>query len=105
MRRLILFPLVAAGLFAMEAPAGGQTRITIGEPAQDFPPGLFSDGGQYKVSDFKDKLLVVYFFESTCPRCRASVPERSATVMAFKGKPVKFLAVAPNTTLLQAQIY
>ena len=92
-------------LLAWVAAAAAQQRL--GDPAPDFPPGPFTDGGQYKVSDFKDKLLVLYFFESDprCKECRAKIPERAAVVRAFQGKPVKFLAVGANITLPQAQLF
>jgi hypothetical protein len=48
---------------------------------------------------------VLFFFDSTCPRCRASIAERSALAKDMKGKPVKFLAVGANITLPQAQAY
>ena len=34
-----------------------------GEEAAEFPPGAFNDGGRYQVSDFKGKVLVLYFYE------------------------------------------
>jgi peroxiredoxin len=70
--------------------------------AADFPPGMFSNGGQYKVSDFAGKVLVLFFYEDDCPRCRGSIPERNAVVAQFKDKPVKFLAVASSDTLNEA---
>jgi peroxiredoxin len=87
------------------APVDAQViKITIGEPAQDFPPGPFTDGGQYKLSDFKGKVLVLYFFETNgnCQGCRTIIPERTALVHYFKGKPVKFVGVAANCTMPQA---
>src|SRR5205807_531433 len=100
--KLLVSLLVIALQLVWSAPAGAQR---IGDPAPEFPPGPFTDGGQYKVSDFKDKLLVLFFFDSTCPRCRASIAERSALAKDMKGKPVKFLAVGANITLAQAQAY
>jgi len=98
--------LLATGLIlVLTAALGAQSVIRIGTPAQDFPPGLFTDANPYKLKDFDDKLLVLYFFEVTCPRCREAVPERNKTIAAYKGKPVKFLAVAPNATLPQLQAY
>jgi peroxiredoxin len=95
--------LLALGLLLpWVAPAAAQQRL--GDPAPEFPPGPFTDGGQYKLSDFKGKLVVLYFFESDprCKNCRTIIPERTAVVKAFQGKPVKFLGVAANVTLPQA---
>jgi hypothetical protein len=79
----------------------------IGDPPIDFPPGPFTDGGQYKVGDFKDKVLVLYFFEANpkCKECRTIIPQRAAVVNAFRGMPVKFLAVGANITLPQAAAF
>jgi peroxiredoxin len=76
-----------------------------GEMAPEFPPGVFSDGGQYKVSDFEGKLLVLFFFESECPTCKGQIPQRNAVVDAFKDKPVKFIAVGPHNSLNEAKAY
>jgi peroxiredoxin len=97
----LTFALVSASL----APVGAQQRL--GDPSPDLPPGPFTDGGQYKLSDFKDKLVVLYFFETNprCKNCRTVIPERNAVVQAFKGKPVMFLGIAANVTLPQAQAF
>jgi hypothetical protein len=45
--------------------AGGLTgQGKFGELAPDFPPGLFTDGNQYHLSDYKGKVVVLYFFEN-----------------------------------------
>jgi hypothetical protein len=36
----------------------------FGGQVPDFPPGVFTDGGQYSMEDFKGKVLALYFFES-----------------------------------------
>jgi thiol-disulfide isomerase/thioredoxin len=74
-------------------------------PAGDFPPGTFSDNGNYKLADFEGKLLVLFFYEQNCPRCRGLIPERNKLVEQFKGKPVKFIAVAPGDTTVDALAY
>jgi hypothetical protein len=91
-------------LLSRVAPVGAQV---IGDPPADFPPGPFTDGGQYKVGDFKDKVLVLYFFEANpkCKECRTIIPQRAAVVNAFRGMPVKFLAVGANITLPQAAAF
>jgi peroxiredoxin len=102
-RSIFLTALVA--VLAAAAPARAQIQIRFGDPAPEFPPGPFTDGGHYKVTDFKDKLLVLFFFDSTCPKCRASIAERSMVAREMQGKGVKFIAVGANITLAQAQAY
>ena len=76
-----------------------------GEPAPDFPPGQFNDGGRYSLEDFSGKVVVLFFYEKDCPRCRGSVPDRNAIVKQYQGKPVRFFAVAAGDTLQQAKAY
>lgn len=59
---------VAASLFLVTAallidPVAAQTIVK--PMAVDFPPGEFSDGGQYQLADFAGKALALYFFESS----------------------------------------
>jgi hypothetical protein len=43
------------------APAVGQSAV--GKSAGEFPPGQFSDGKQYRMSDYLGKVVVLYFYE------------------------------------------
>ncbi|WP_439623721.1 peroxiredoxin family protein [Gemmata sp.] len=69
------------------------------DTAPDFPLGRFADGKSYQLSDYRGKVVVLYFYESQCPRCKGAVPERNEVVKAFEGKPVKFIAVGAGDTL------
>jgi len=95
--------LACACLFLF--PAFALAAGNYGEPAPDFPPGVFSDGGHYNLSDFQGKLLVVFFFESECPKCKDLVPEWNKIVAHYKDKPIKFLAVGPHNTLAEVKAY
>lgn len=81
--------------------AGGK----YGEDAPDFPPGVFNDGKQYRLEDFRGKTVVLFFYEKDCPRCRSSIPQRNKVVQAYKDKPVKFIAIAAGDTLGDAKSY
>jgi peroxiredoxin len=76
-----------------------------GESAADFPPGAFSDQGRYSLKDFEGKAVVLFFYEQGCPTCRGKIPDRNAVVEAFKDKPVKFIAVAPEDSLMEASLF
>lgn len=78
-------------------PATAQPKA--GDMAPDFPIGLFSDEESYRLSDFRGKVVVLFFYENQCPRCKGSVPERNEIVKAFEGKPVKFIAVGASDTV------
>jgi peroxiredoxin len=92
--------LIAAAFLigAPDALAQKKMEIKPGDEAPDFPPGLFSDGRHYSLSDFRGKVVVLFFYESQCPRCKGTIPERNELVRAFKDKPVKFLAVGASDT-------
>lgn len=94
---------VAAVALLVTLSAGAQPRV--GDAAPDFPPGLFSDGHEYRLADLRGRVVVLFFYESQCPRCRESVPERNAVVKAFEDRPVKFLAVGASDPIGSAVGY
>ena len=62
MRRLFVCLLtISASLIAETATA----QVIVKNKAADFPPGEFTDGGRYQMSDFAGKALALYFFESS----------------------------------------
>jgi peroxiredoxin len=100
----VLIALLASAFsacLASPASAAGQ----YGEQAPDFPPGVFSDGGHYKLSDFEGKVLVLFFYEQDCPTCRGLIPERNKVVAQFKDKPVKFIAVGAGDSIPDVMSY
>jgi hypothetical protein len=54
--------IAAAALLGFAATAPGQGGV--GQPAPDFPPGLFSDGKAYSLAELRGKLVVLYIYES-----------------------------------------
>jgi peroxiredoxin len=97
----LLLSVGAALLLAI--PANAQPKT--GDEAPEFPVGVFSDGRDYRLSDFRGRVVVLFFYESGCPRCKGSIPERNEVVKAFEGKPVKFLAVGASDSLASAMSY
>jgi peroxiredoxin len=100
-KRFLAALLVSVGLWCTNAFAGGN----FGESAPDFPPGVFNDGQQYHLADYEGKVVVLFFYEKDCPRCRGSIPDRNAIVSQYKGKPVRFFGVAAGDTVQQAKAY
>src|SRR5262245_29739478 len=100
---LLSFALPFVGVASLDAQT--TIKITYGESAQDFPPGPFTDGSQYKMDDFKGKVVVLYFFDGNAPSVKKKIGQRAAIAAALKGKPVKFFGVAENTLLPAAQAY
>ncbi|MGK5088097.1 TlpA disulfide reductase family protein [Bdellovibrionota bacterium FG-2] len=50
-------------------------------------------GKAFHLKDFKGTATVVHFWASWCPPCQVELPKWLALVSAFKGKPVKFVAI------------
>jgi hypothetical protein len=92
-------------VIALNLPAQAQVIVTvrIGEPAPEMPPGLFTDGGQYHLGDFRGKVLVVFFFDGSLKETRQFIVKNSESIRALKSQPIRFLAVASNVTLPQAK--
>jgi peroxiredoxin len=102
---LVVGLCVQAAFAAKAKKSSSAADIDEDSGAPDFPPGVFSDGGHYHLSDFRGKLVVLFFYESTCPRCKGLIPDRNKVVAEFKDKPVKFVAVSPHDTLFEARSY
>jgi thiol-disulfide isomerase/thioredoxin len=102
-RAMMATVFAAAGLVAIAQAARGAGGFM--EEAPEFPPGAFSDGGKYQISDFSGKVVVLFFYESACPSCRAMVPERNAFMAKYKDKPVKFIAIEAHDSAAMAAEY
>src|SRR5688500_11454770 len=75
LRRPAFALLVFAALLAACRWSGARAADSAGDRAPDFPPGAFNDGGRYRLSDFEGKVLVLFFYEQDCPRCRGSIKD------------------------------
>ena len=98
------FIALAVLLFAT-TPLNAQNKLAVGDEAPDFPPGLFSDGRHYSLSDFHGKVVVLFFYESQSPHCKKTIPERNGLVKSFKDKPVKFFAIGAHESAADATSY
>ncbi len=104
MKRVLAWATSGLLLFG-SLPAVAQVVITVnlGETAPEIPPGLFTDGGHYQLSDFKGKILAIFFFDGSAKDSRKYLTSQAEIVRAMKDKPVRFLAVAGNVTSVQAK--
>jgi hypothetical protein len=98
LRKLALASLLLCPSLALAA-------INDGDAAPEFPPGVFSDGGHYTMSDFQGKALVFVFLETGYPGNKSAVADWNKLVEQYKDKPVKFIAVMPHNTLPMVQKY
>jgi thiol-disulfide isomerase/thioredoxin len=89
--------VIALGAFATPARAEKE--------AADFPPGVFTDGAHYDLHGLRGKVVVLFFFEESCPTCRGTIPQRNKLVEQYKDKPVKFIAIDPGHPLNDSIAY
>lgn len=80
-------------------------RADLVDQMQEFPPGLFSDGGHYTLADLKGKAVVLVFFEMDYGDNRGHIADWNKLVDQYKDRPIKFLAVAPHADLAKVQKY
>ncbi len=71
--------------------------LQIGEKAPDFELPA-TDGKTYRLSDFKDETLVVFFTCNHCPFVVGSDEVTRKTVERFSPKEVRFVGINSNST-------
>ncbi len=69
--------------------------IPIGTPAPDFELQTI-DGETYRLSDLKGKAVLINFWASWCPPCRAEMPTLQAAYEQYESEGLVILAVNLN---------
>jgi thiol-disulfide isomerase/thioredoxin len=98
------FPLIAAvfGAIVFMASAGFlyggkyNSVIDIGMKGPAFSNLPATDGKSYSMSDFKEEVLVLVFLADHCPWVKGGEPDLIKIVNDYKGKSVRFAAIAIN---------
>jgi peroxiredoxin len=86
----------AAGLlllFAMPSYRQGEPSIA-GQMAPDFTFTL--DGKPAKLSDLRGKVVVLNFWATWCPPCRAEMPSMEALYQAYRNQGLVILAISSD---------
>ncbi|HVT28390.1 MAG TPA: TlpA disulfide reductase family protein [Lacipirellulaceae bacterium] len=84
--------------FARDTPGGGSAdnpgagSMLIGKPAPDFTLDLL-DGGHFKLSEKKGKVVILDFWASWCGPCMQAMPITEKVAEEFKNRGVKLVAV------------
>ena len=79
--------LIAFGLFQLQNNPGNSPSTGDMEPAPDFTAPLYSGGsGDFTLSDHLGSPVVVNFWGSWCPPCRAEFPALQAVADEYKDR-------------------
>ena len=97
---LMLFALVAATvwtLYSRDPSAVGTPLSTTPSPREGFFAPDFTletlDGGKVKLSDLRGKIVIVNFWATWCPPCRAETPALEKSYQQYKDSGVVILGV------------
>jgi thiol-disulfide isomerase/thioredoxin len=82
-----------------ERPAGyalndiDETVVNEGVVAPDWTLRTLDGSGEISLSDHRGEVVVLEFFATWCPICRAAMPVTERLTEEFAGQPVRFLAI------------
>ena len=96
---LLLLLLTASGCSEDASSVAGNEPL---EAAPDFDLHLL-EGGNFKLSNYKGKPVVVNFFASWCVPCGAESPVLDKVYQDYQSKGVSFVGVAVNDTESKAR--
>ena len=113
MKRLLALTaalLTCLGLAAqntMEEDLDLQYAVELLKPGTQAPDFALQDinGKTFKLSDFQGRKVVLVFWASWCPDCRAEVPELKALQASADPSKVAFVSVSFDRTLEALQTY
>ena len=88
MKRLFFIFLLAFISFSLVACADN-----IGKVAPEISATSWLNGNGLKLADSKDKIVVVEFWATWCPPCRASIPHLKKMNAEYKDKNVVFVSL------------
>ncbi len=89
---LFLFVLLAAAPVHAIKPGRGLTEVPDHPRAPDFSlPDI--DGEKHSLSDYRGKVLIVNFWATWCPPCRAEMPSMERAWKRYQGRGLVIVAV------------
>lgn len=91
-------------LLSLTGVAGAVPGVERTKPAPDFTaPGL--NGAQVRLSELRGRPVVLNFWASWCPPCRAEMPEFERVWQTYRDQGVVFVGVATSDQTDKAQAF
>jgi thiol-disulfide isomerase/thioredoxin len=69
----------------------------IGKPAPPLEVETWLNGPPQDVAKLKGRVVLVWFFATWCPHCKATMPEMAALKERFAGKPLTIIGITNNS--------
>ncbi|OGT13234.1 MAG: hypothetical protein A3F73_07785 [Gallionellales bacterium RIFCSPLOWO2_12_FULL_59_22] len=101
-RRFLLAILLGSFLFILGCGDKSTGSKAAMEEAPDFNVALF-DGGEFRLSAQKGKVVVINFFASWCVSCGEETPHIEKVSREYAAQPVAFLGIAVDDTEKKAK--
>jgi len=91
MKKILVIIILIFG-FTLFAKNGGR----VGDTAPEFTLGSL-EGKEYRLSDYKGKkALLIVFFATWCPSCRAEIPKLIKIKEEFAGRGLELISINPD---------
>ena len=69
----------------------------IGQPAPPLEVETWVNGPPQDIASLKGRVVLVWFFATWCPHCKATMPEMADLKKRFEGKPLTLIGITNNT--------
>lgn len=102
MRKMVLPALVTGVILAAGCLSLGLNDLKDGKPA---PPieGVDAHGQVLRLSQFQNKVVLLSFWHSHCPPCRAMFPHEKKLVVKYAGRPFALVGVNADPSPYELQ--